>query len=72
MTYAYHGYPLDFLQTAKEKIERVTKSDILRVASKHLHPDKMQIVAVGRSQDFDEPLSVLGPMRELDITIPGP
>lgn len=72
MTYAYHGYPLDFLQTAKEKIERVTKSDILRVASKHLHPDKMQIVAVGRSQDFDEPLSALGPMRELDITIPGP
>jgi len=72
MTYAYYGYPLDFLEKAKEKIEKVTKSDILRVVRKHLHPDKMQILAVGRSQDFDEPLSVLGPVNQLDITIPGP
>ena len=72
MTYAYFGYPLDFLEKAKEKIEKVTKSDILRVVRKHLHPDKMQILAVGRSQDFDEPLSVLGPVNQMDITIPGP
>jgi predicted Zn-dependent peptidase len=72
MTYAYFGYPLDFLQKTKDSVEKVTKQDILRVASKHLKPDKMQILAVGRSQDFDEPLSVLGPMREIDITIPVP
>jgi len=72
MTYAYYGYPLDFLEKSKEKIEKVTKSDILRVVRKHLHPDKMQILAVGRSQDFDEPLSVLGPVNQMDITIPGP
>ncbi len=71
MTYAYYGYPPDFLQKAKEKIEKVTKSDILRVVRKHLHPDKMQILAVGRSQDFDEPLSVLGPVNQIDTTIPG-
>ena len=34
--------------------------------------DKMQILAVGRPQDFDEPLSVFGPVREIDITIPPP
>ena len=72
MTYAYYGYPLDFLEKAKEKIEKVTKSDILRVVRKHLHPDKMQILAVGRSQDFDEPLSVLGPVNQMDVTIPEP
>jgi len=72
MTYAYFGYPLDFLEKAKEKIEKVTKSDILRVVRKHLHPDQMQILAVGRSQDFDEPLSVLGPVNQMDITIPEP
>ena len=72
MTYAYYGYPPDFLQKAKEKIEKVTKSDILRVVRKHLHPDKMQILAVGRSQDFDEPLSVFGPVNQIDTTIPGP
>ena len=72
MTYEYFGYPADFLQKTKESIERVTKADVLRVARKHLRPDKVQILAVGRPQDFDEPLSVLGPLREIDITIPPP
>jgi len=72
MTYAYFGYPLDFLQKTRDSVEKVTKKDVLRVAGEHLKPDKMQILAVGRSQDFDEPLSVLGPMREIDITIPVP
>ena len=72
MTYAYFGYPLDFLQKTKDNVEKVTKKDVLRVAREHLKPDKVQILAVGRPQDFDEPLSVLGPMREIDITIPVP
>ena len=72
MTYDYFGYPPDFLQKTKENIEKVTKADVLRVARKHLQFDKLQILAVGRPQDFDEPLSVLGPMREIDITIPAP
>jgi zinc protease len=72
MTYAYYGYPEDFLMKTKENIERVTKADVLRVARKHLKPDKVQILAVGRPQDFDEPLSVFGPLSEIDITIPPP
>ena len=72
MTYAYFGYPEDFLQKAKDNIEKVTKADVLRVAREHLKPDKMQILAVGRPQDFDEPLSVFGPVNEIDITIPTP
>jgi zinc protease len=72
MTYAYFGYPEDFLQKAKANIEKVTKADVLRVAREHLRPDKMQILAVGRPQDFDEQLSVFGPVNEIDITIPPP
>ena len=72
MVYEYFGYPPDFLQKTKANIEKVTKADVLRVARKHLKPDKMQILAVGRPQDFDEPLSVFGPVREIDITIPPP
>lgn len=72
MTYEYFGYPPDFLQKTKANVEQVTKADVLRVARKHLRPDKMQILTVGRPQDFDEPLSVLGPMTEIDITIPPP
>lgn len=70
MTYEYFGYPTDFLERTKKNIEKVTKADVLRVAQKHLRPDKVQILAVGRSQDFDEPLSALGTVREIDITIP--
>jgi zinc protease len=72
MTLEYFGYPSDFLQKTKTKVEKVTKADILRVARKHLRPDKIQILAVGRPEDFDEPLSVLGPVNEIDITIPTP
>jgi predicted Zn-dependent peptidase len=72
MTYEYFGYPPDFLEKTKENVEKVTQKDILRVARKHLRHDKMQILAVGRPQDFDEALSVLGPVREIDITIAVP
>ncbi|MHC4132783.1 MAG: M16 family metallopeptidase [Planctomycetota bacterium] len=72
MTYEYFGYPSDFLQKTKTNVEKVTKEDILRVAKKHLKPDKVQILAVGRPDDFDEPLSALGNLNEIDITIPAP
>ncbi len=72
MVYEYYGYPEDFLMKAKANIEKVTKADVLHVARKHLKPDKMQILAVGRPQDFDEPLSVFGTVNEIDITIPQP
>ena len=70
MTYSYYGYPLDFLEKAKQGIEKVTQADILRVAKKHLHPDQLQILTVGPVQDFAEELSKLGPVTEIDITIP--
>jgi predicted Zn-dependent peptidase len=70
MTYEYFGYPGDFLQRTKANVERVTKEDVLRVAREHLRPEKLQVLVVGRPEDFDEPLSVLGPVREIDITIP--
>jgi zinc protease len=72
MIYEYFGYPADFLQKTKRNIEKVTKADVLRVAKKHLKPDMVQILAVGRPQDFGEPMSTLGPTREIDITIPPP
>jgi predicted Zn-dependent peptidase len=72
MTYEYYGYPADFLLQIKENVEKVSTEDVLRVATKHLQPDKVQILAVGRPQDFGDPMSTLGPVNEIDITIPGP
>jgi zinc protease len=70
MAYDYFDYPADFLQKLKAEIEKVTKADVLRVARGHLQPDKMQILVVGKQEDFDKPLSVLGKVHEIDITIP--
>jgi predicted Zn-dependent peptidase len=72
MTYAYYGYPADFLQKTKDNVEKVTKADVLRVAKAHLRPDRMQILVVGRPDNLDKPLSTLGEVKTIDITIPPP
>ena len=70
MTYAYFGYPLDFMDKVKSGVEKVTKKDVLRVAKKYLRPDKVQILVVGKKEDFDKPLSTLGEVNVIDIKIP--
>ncbi len=70
MTYEYYGYPKDFLDQTKTNIEKVTKAEVLRVAQKYLQPEKVRILVVGNDKDFDEPLSVLGKVNEIDIKIP--
>ncbi len=72
MTYEYFGYPADFLQKTREGVERVTKADVLRAAREHLRPEKMHILVVGQPDTFDEPLSTLGQVRTVDVTIPTP
>jgi zinc protease len=70
MTYAFFGYPLDYAEKVKLGVEKVTKADVLRVAKKYLQPDKVQILVVGKEEDFDKPLSTLGTLNVIDITIP--
>ncbi len=70
MTYAFFGYPLDFMDRIKKGVEKVTKKDVLLVAKKYLRPDKVQILVVGKKEDFDKPLSTLGEVNVIDIKIP--
>ncbi len=72
MTYEYYGYPRDFLDKFKAKIEKVMAEDVLAASRARLQPDKLVILAVGRQQDFDQPLTTLGEVKTLDITIPEP
>jgi len=69
---AFSGYPLDFSEQLFKKIESVTKADILNAAQKYLKPGLAQILVVGKKDDFDRPLSELGPVSVLDISIPVP
>jgi zinc protease len=71
LTLAYFNYPLDFMDQIKNGVEKVTKSDVLRVAKEYLRPNTLQILVTGKKQDFDEPLSVLGEVNQIDIAIPG-
>lgn len=72
MNYDYHGLPEDFLQQEKEKVEKVTPEDVVAAAKANLHPDKLKVLVVGNSADFEMPLEDLnmGPVDTIDITIP--
>jgi predicted Zn-dependent peptidase len=72
LTLAYYGYPADFTEKLKQGVEKVTKADVLRVAKKYIQPGKVQILVVGKKEDFDKPLSTLGAVSVIDITIPAP
>jgi zinc protease len=72
MIYQYYGYPRDFLQKYRSNVEKVTAEDILRAARKHIKPENLTILAVGRAADFDEPLDTLGEVHTIDISIPPP
>ena len=72
MAYEFYGYPLDFLEQYQTGIEKVTKEDVARVAAKYIHRDQMSVLVVGNTAEFDKPLSTLGPVTKVDITIPAP
>jgi zinc protease len=67
MALEYHGLPKDFLQRFRDSVVRLTKEDLLRVARRHLHPDRVIILAVGKDDDFEKPLSTFGRINILTL-----
>jgi zinc protease len=72
MAYEYYGYPSDFLERFRAGIEKVTAADVARAVSKYLHKDDLAVLVAGNPAEFDKPLSTLGQVTDLDITIPSP
>lgn len=72
MRYEYYGYPKDFLFQYQKAISAVTRADVLRVAKDRFLPENLAIVAVGNPKEFGKPLSTLGKVNMLDLTIPEP
>ena len=70
LTYERYGYPADFLQTLKDRIEAVTAAEVQRVARRYLRPDQAKVLVLGRADDFDQPLAALGTPETVDISIP--
>ncbi len=72
MAYEFYHYPLDFLERYRAEIEKITADQVTTVARKYLQKDKLAVLVVGNSSEFDKPLSSLGPVTKVDITIPPP
>ncbi len=71
VTTDYFDYPKDFIFQYQKAVAGVTKADVLRVAKEYLKPENLTLVAVGKPEDFDRPLTALGaPVKEIDLTIP--
>jgi zinc protease len=72
MTYAYFGFPADYLSRYRQSIEKVTTADVDRVAKKYVHKDQLAILVVGPPKGQDRPLESFGKVKVVDITIPMP
>ncbi len=72
MSYEYFGYPRDYLQRYQEGIRKVSKQDVERVANQQLKTGEFAILVLGKEKDFEQPLSTLGKVTPVDITIPKP
>lgn len=65
----YYSYPDGYLEQYRDNIAKVTKTDILNAARKYLHPDSLKLVVIGEASKFDQPLSKLGSVKELDLKL---
>src|SRR5581483_9639869 len=72
MAYEFYGYPADFLERYRAGIEKVTTADLARIIPKYLHKNQLAVLVVGNTAEFDKPLSSLGSVKEVDISIPPP
>jgi predicted Zn-dependent peptidase len=70
--YEFYGYPEDFLERYQQRVRALTVQDLLETAQRRIHADRMATVVVGLKEEFAQPIESLGPVTELDITIPPP
>ena len=66
----FYGFPSDYFINYPSMIEKVTAEKVSEVARKYIHPDQLAVLVVGKEADFEKPLSTLGTVIPVDITIP--
>jgi zinc protease len=79
-TLEFFGYPPDYLDRYRAAIETVTTADLTRVARKYIDRSKLAVLVVGNQRMIAEgtpgnpgkPVSELGAVHPIDITIPIP
>jgi zinc protease len=66
----FYGFPSDYYTRYPQHIAKVTADDVSRVARTYIHPDQLAVLVIGREAEFEQPLSTLGEVTTIDITIP--
>lgn len=63
-----YGLPGNYFDTYRDRVLAVSTSDVLRAAREFLHPEELQLVAVGDPAAMREPLAAmnLGPLQSYD------
>lgn len=66
----FYGFPSNYFTQYPGMIEKVTAADVQRVAKQYVHPDRLAVLVVGNEKQFEKPLSTLGQVTTIDVTIP--
>ena len=70
MTLEFYGYPANYWDQYAAAIAKVSAADVARVAKKYVQPNQAALLVVGKDKEFDKPLSTLGTVTPIDVTIP--
>jgi zinc protease len=65
--YQYFGYRRDYIADFHDKISRITKSDLLRLARKYWNPKQLTFLIVGDVTGLEKPMSAFGSVKLIDI-----
>jgi predicted Zn-dependent peptidase len=68
MAYDYFRYPKGWLENYPERVQEVTVETLLRVAAKHLRPDRAIVLVLGDRDKFDGSLSQFGTVQTITPT----
>jgi zinc protease len=55
----------------RTQVIQLTKDDVQAAAKKHLHPDRLKIIAVGSGDALVKALSTFGEVKEIKLTPEG-
>ena len=70
--YEYYGYPLDFLTRYQEAVRALTADQVLAAAKRNVRAGGLATLLVGDKAHLASQTATLGPITEIDITIPEP
>lgn len=61
-TLGVYGLPDDYFERYLERLPTITREELLAVAGRHIHPDRIAVVAVGPAEALLPQLDKLGPV----------